>query len=187
MTIWRRWISGGASAPARVLAGRFVPGGASALLRASRAELSGKVHSKRKIPAQKTRYPTGSAQRRESPRVGRFCDLAFFLESDPASRNSLPRRGFIRGIPRFLCQDCRDSLYFFENVERETPGCQGTLRQGAPWQSDTAPRDPVLSMPAKGARLLASNLSPLSEGASFPAVYFLTWRGFSLRHLSPAW
>lgn len=31
MTIWRRWISGGASAPARDLAGRFVPGGASAL------------------------------------------------------------------------------------------------------------------------------------------------------------
>lgn len=29
MTIWRRWISGGASAPARDLAGRFVPGGAS--------------------------------------------------------------------------------------------------------------------------------------------------------------
>ena len=29
MTIWRRWISGGASAPARVLAGRFVSGGAS--------------------------------------------------------------------------------------------------------------------------------------------------------------
>ena len=29
MTIWRRWISGGASAPARALAGRFVSGGAS--------------------------------------------------------------------------------------------------------------------------------------------------------------
>ena len=29
MTIWRRWIPGGAFAPVRDLSGRFVPGGAS--------------------------------------------------------------------------------------------------------------------------------------------------------------
>ena len=78
-----------------------------------------KVRRKQGILAQKPRYPTGSARERESPQVGCFCDLVFLLESDLPTCRSLPRRGFIRGIPRFLCQNRSFPVYFSE-------------RQGAP-------------------------------------------------------
>ena len=52
---------------------------------------------------------------RKSSRVGRFCDLVFLIESDSSTRSSLLRRGFIRGIPRFLCQNSLLAAYYLRD------------------------------------------------------------------------
>ena len=84
-------------------------------MRSIRALTFGKAHAEWPILAQKPRYPTGDVQEREYPRVGRFCDLVFLLESNQSTRSNLPRRGFVRGIPRFLCQNSLLAAYFIRN------------------------------------------------------------------------
>ena len=77
-----------------------------------------KVHAEWQILAQKPRYPTGSAWGGKRARIERARDLVFLVEGGSSTRSSLPDRGFIRGIPRFLCQNSLFLVYFLAEVMR---------------------------------------------------------------------
>ena len=173
MTIWRRWISGGASAPARDLAGRFVPGGASALASPPAPGFPKKYtpkgrfrHKNRGIPRGVRRG--GRALVSDVSMTWRFFSKAIHHLA-AASREGASSVGYLGFCARIIAIHCT----FLKTLRGRRPGAKD------PAQRNLAPR-----MPAKGACLLASTLPPLSEGASFPPYISPLGGDFSLRHLS---
>ena len=167
MTIWRRWIPGGASAPARVLAGRFVPGGASALASPPAPGFPKKYtpkgrfrHKNRGIPRGVRRG--GRALVSDGSVTWRFFSkvIRHLAAASREGASFVGYLGFCAGIAAIR-------RTFFEMLRGKRPGVK-----------DPAQRNLASRMPAKGTCLLASNLPSLSEGASSSVIYLPTWRGF---------
>ena len=76
------------------------------------------VHSRRPILAQKPRCPTENARIREHLRVVRMRNLGFLAGKRLSTCNNIPRRGSIRGIPWFSCQNLVFAVYFLQEETR---------------------------------------------------------------------
>ena len=175
MTIWRRWISGGASAPARVLAGRFVSGGASVLASPPAPGFPKKYTPERRFRHKNRGIPRGVRRGGRALVSDVSATWRFFSKVihhlTAASRegaSSVGNLGFCARIATIRCTFSR------------------TLRGKRSGAKDPAQRNLAPRMPARGACLLAPNLPPLSEGSSFSAIY-LPLGGVSPCVTSPAW